>query len=470
MRALRDTLAGDAGSASYSNGHQGSKRPMTTDTTDIAVLNEQQAITRADPEQAAGALQHILATGDLAKLTNQQRVAYYLQRCQSLGLNPLSRPFDWLILDGKLVLYDNKSCAEQLRRIHQISVRVSRFDVVGNETKEPMVVCSVEGRRPNGQTDEATKYVPLMGWNSKQQQAYRLSGKELANAYAKAETGAKRRLTFSMIGMAAPPDTDELERALPVVVDGSGKIIEQPNDRQKALAADPRLARAIGEPTFEDAPIPATGWAPLADSPDQRPTMDELTPAKREVERQSFRPTDEQVKRWLGAWFAAVKDSPFDNEEARAEFVWEWTRGMPLSLQTDSLRVLFSRSTDRQAGDILASIRARVDAVKQGASAPSTEALEDVRAAAILTGAPGASTANEQVIRPDAEATYTRAQWVEMYIGWAGRMRALDVTFRAEDIDKLGDAQLRTKTLELVGQVEATEALLAQADDEAPAF
>jgi hypothetical protein len=125
-------------------------------TTDLARTDDaQRGLAVADREEAAGALAHILATGDLSKLSNEQRVAHYLDLCQSLSLNPRSRPFDWLVLDSKLVLYPNKSCAEQLRREHQISVKVTRRDIVGE-----MFVVEVEGRTPTGRTDEAASTSP----------------------------------------------------------------------------------------------------------------------------------------------------------------------------------------------------------------------------------------------------------------------------------------------------------------------
>jgi hypothetical protein len=119
-------------------------------------------IPSPDREEALAALQQILATGDLAPLAPEQRVAHYLTFCHSLGLNPLSRPLDWLVLDGKLVLYPNKSCAEQLRRLHQISVRKVRAEPIGE-----LFVVEVEGRTPDGRTDYATKYVPLTTYNAR---------------------------------------------------------------------------------------------------------------------------------------------------------------------------------------------------------------------------------------------------------------------------------------------------------------
>ena len=56
----------------------------------------------------------VLVSGDLAKLTGDQRLAYYQRLCASLGLNPLTQPFQYLQLSGKQVLYATKSCTEQL--------------------------------------------------------------------------------------------------------------------------------------------------------------------------------------------------------------------------------------------------------------------------------------------------------------------------------------------------------------------
>ncbi len=40
----------------------------------------------------------VLVAGDLAKLTGDQRLAYYQRLCASLGLNPLTQPFQYLQL------------------------------------------------------------------------------------------------------------------------------------------------------------------------------------------------------------------------------------------------------------------------------------------------------------------------------------------------------------------------------------
>ena len=53
----------------------------------------------------ADVIESVVITGDLAALAPDQRVAYYNRVCQSLGLNPLTKPFDYIKLNGKLTLY-----------------------------------------------------------------------------------------------------------------------------------------------------------------------------------------------------------------------------------------------------------------------------------------------------------------------------------------------------------------------------
>jgi len=328
---------------------------VTTELTQ----HEQRGLTVADPEEAAGALAHILATGDLAQLSNQQRVAYYLALCSSLALNSLSRPFDWLLLDKRLVLYPNKSCAEQLRRNHQISVKVVRREMAGE-----LYVVEVEGSTPDGRVDFASKYVPVTRWSERDGRYVRLAGNDLANAYHKAETGAKRRLVLSMVGLAGLPD--ELTGAVrTVTVDAHGRILDAPTEEQRHLAEHPEVARAIGEPTFETTASPDD--APLPSTASQGARASELAQRMRPAgPRPSFRASEEDVKRWLGAWFAAVKGTSLDDDEARHRYVAQWTSGeWPKAKQTDSLRTAFARMNEREAGDFLAQVRALVEFEKQ---------------------------------------------------------------------------------------------------------
>jgi hypothetical protein len=325
-------------------------------STNVARV-ELRDITTYDAEQAASALEHILATGDLAELTPAQRVAHYLSLCRSLGLNSLSRPFDWLILDQKLVLYPNKSATEQLRRRHQISVRVLRRELVGD-----LFVCEVEGRTPDGRLDQSSKYVPITGY-SRERGTYRLTGTLLANAFAKAETGAKRRLALSMVGLAGLPDADEAESVRVVTVDAHGNVLDDPSDEEKYLAENPRDARAIGAETFESVVNPADLVETTA-SQDVRPEELER-PKVAAGPRPSFRASDDDVKRWLGAWFAIVKGTSLDTDTARHGFVQAYTDAeWPASKRTASLETFYRRCGTDDAAVFLQHVRTVVEAEK----------------------------------------------------------------------------------------------------------
>jgi hypothetical protein len=56
------------------------------------------------PDQKPPSVEDVLMRGDLSSLTQAQRLEYYNKVCASLGLNPLTRPFDFLTLNGKLTI------------------------------------------------------------------------------------------------------------------------------------------------------------------------------------------------------------------------------------------------------------------------------------------------------------------------------------------------------------------------------
>lgn len=140
-------------------------------------------------------LSAVLISGDLKSLSQSERVSYNHKVCASLGLNPLTNPFEYITLNGKLRLYAKKDCTDQLRRIYSVSVEFT-------ETKLMNDVFMVKARAttPTGRIDESWGAVGVAG----------LKGEQLANAMMKAETKAKRRVTLSICGLGVL-DESELE-------------------------------------------------------------------------------------------------------------------------------------------------------------------------------------------------------------------------------------------------------------------
>jgi hypothetical protein len=136
--------------------------------------------------QLAGALERVLVQGDLSKLTEPDRISYYKAVCESVGLNPLTKPFEYIQLNGKLTLYALKACTDQLRSIHEVSLTIPAREVL-----EGVYVVTARAQKLNGRADESTGAVPIEN----------LKGENKANAMMKAETKAKRRVTLSICGL-----------------------------------------------------------------------------------------------------------------------------------------------------------------------------------------------------------------------------------------------------------------------------
>jgi hypothetical protein len=145
------------------------------------------------PDQNLNAIEQALVQGNIGALTQAQRINYYNELCKSLGLNPLTQPFEYLTLNGKVRLYAKKDATDQLRKIHSVSV-------VSMETQkvEDVHIVVVRVRDKEGREDIGTGAVPLGS----------LKGEALANALMKGETKAKRRATLSICGLGFLDETE----------------------------------------------------------------------------------------------------------------------------------------------------------------------------------------------------------------------------------------------------------------------
>lgn len=143
----------------------------------------------ASPE----AVEAVLLRGDLGQLSEPQRLAYYEKVCASLGLNPLTKPFEYIRLNNKLVLYAKRDCTDQLRSLHKVSVKI-----VNRERIDDVYVVTAQATMPDGRCDESVGAV----------QVGAIKGDALANALMKAETKAKRRVTLSICGLGLLDETE----------------------------------------------------------------------------------------------------------------------------------------------------------------------------------------------------------------------------------------------------------------------
>lgn len=63
-------------------------------------------------ELSSSIKESVLLGGDLERLKPEERVAYMLKVCDTLGLNPLTKPFEFLRLNGKMIMYARKDATE----------------------------------------------------------------------------------------------------------------------------------------------------------------------------------------------------------------------------------------------------------------------------------------------------------------------------------------------------------------------
>jgi hypothetical protein len=133
-------------------------------------------------------LERVVIHGDLSRLSPVDKVLYYNRICETVGLNPLTKPFEYIRLQGREVLYATKGAAEQLRQIHGISITIQSREMVG----DVYVVTAQAKRIADGRVDESTGVISVSG----------LKGEGLANAMMKAETKAKRRVSLSICGLS----------------------------------------------------------------------------------------------------------------------------------------------------------------------------------------------------------------------------------------------------------------------------
>lgn len=226
----------------------------------VAIRQEEPTLTPFE------VIERVIASGDLSKMSPQDRVAFYWRTCESTGLNPLTRPFEFITLSGKLTMYAKKDATDQLRRIHRVSI-----DTINQEIQDDILTVTATGHTPDGRQDLDVGSVNLKG----------LSGEARANAIKKAITQAKRRLTLSLVGLGFLDESEidgahaEVDPTTGVIAAPSrpASLLDQVRAQQVAMAgpsADAGETEIEGEAVdaaddlFAEA-SPAPTRAPLAD-------------------------------------------------------------------------------------------------------------------------------------------------------------------------------------------------------------
>jgi hypothetical protein len=215
----------------------------------VAVLLQEEdpmTVTQLSPktttDHALGTIETVLATGDLSGLTPDDRTRYLLRVCESLSLNPLTRPLQYINLSNRLVLYATRDATDQLRKLHGVSVRI-----VSRERADDLYIVQAEAQDKTGRTDSSIGAVGVKG----------LAGEALANALMRCESKAKRRVTLSLCGLGMLDESEvqsvlAIEQQAPALGAGESGVQADTVSQRPRLSAPQPSAPATGErPDFD---------------------------------------------------------------------------------------------------------------------------------------------------------------------------------------------------------------------------
>lgn len=195
-------------------------------------------------------IEAVIAKGDLSKLTPDERNRYYNEVCRSIGLNPLTQPFQYIVLQGKMTLYAKRDCADQLRKINGISI-----EIISQEQSDGLLTVHVRAQDQTGRKDEDLGVVAF---------PETLRGEARANTILKAVTKAKRRVTLSISGLGFLDETEveDIPAAAKTPPKPAPNIIQRPTEY-----TDPETGEVLTGPHTAPSPAPAAAVANEATPP-----------------------------------------------------------------------------------------------------------------------------------------------------------------------------------------------------------
>ena len=175
-------------------------------------------MTQAISELDSGTMLSLVTNGDCSKLTPKQQLQYYQARCEAAGIDARTQPFQFLKLGGKVVLYALKAATDQLASKHGIVCQI-----VDQQTEQGIRTVTVRATTKDGRQTDEIGCVPV---------SHIKKPDDLANAFMKAVTKAKRRAVISICGLGVI-DESELDtvsdRVQPVQ-----PVIQKPKPKAKA--------------------------------------------------------------------------------------------------------------------------------------------------------------------------------------------------------------------------------------------
>ena len=152
-------------------------------------MTDELAVQPAD----AAAIEKAIMYADFSGLTEEQRLYYVQNLCLDMKLDIRRSPFQWIVLNNKLVPYAKKACTDQLRHTQNVSIQIVEQKIINGT-----YIVQVRASTPDGRTDEDIGAALVEG----------TIGDAMGNAMKRAVTQAKRRVTLSICSVGMLDETE----------------------------------------------------------------------------------------------------------------------------------------------------------------------------------------------------------------------------------------------------------------------
>ena len=220
------------------------------DTTKALTINGNGTAIETIDRPSVKTMAMVIGTGDHKNLTDEQRLAYIAAVCKDLGLNPLTRPFEFITVQNRVLFYARREAADQLAAARNITL-----SLLPGKSEDGLYTVTAIAVAPNGRRNTDVGIVATDG----------LRGEALANARMKAHSKARRRVILGICGLGWMVDSSEQadrfddEPASHVITDPGtgyrvdaeqGKIIDESETTE--IADDGSSARRVEAPSLRD--------------------------------------------------------------------------------------------------------------------------------------------------------------------------------------------------------------------------
>ena len=179
------------------------------------------------------------ARQDSRSLGPEDRAAYVAAICKSLRLNPLTRPVQFLALQGREVLYLTRGATDQLAARHNLNRETLEGPDFRTMENVKVAYCKVKVTLPSGRYEEATATLKMTS---------------PADDLMKVETKAKRRATLSILGVGVL--SEEEAESIPASERADARR-EQPRPQPAPLALPSDAGPAPSEAAAAQPSAPA---------------------------------------------------------------------------------------------------------------------------------------------------------------------------------------------------------------------